>query len=182
MIRLTALEIGASPPDEFNVFVTVPAGARPYDVAIDDASGSLTVTKLYGSAMKTPGHIGVVPQTLHDDAPLKVIITDDHPLAAGMVIAARPLGVLYVSSDSSDEVTVLAVPAAALSTRHDVFDNYADLPGGQLREIAHFFMHYRDLELPRRNPSAGWGDVDEARRVIIEAMENARAPLGLADS
>ncbi|MDP3242924.1 MAG: inorganic diphosphatase, partial [Reyranella sp.] len=42
------------------------------------------------------------------------------------------------------------------------------------QQIEHFFIHYKDLEPGKWVKLLGWGDVDEARRLITEAIERAR--------
>jgi inorganic pyrophosphatase len=48
---------------------------------------------------------------------------------------------------------------------------YADLPKIALEQIEHFFAHYKDLEPGKWVKMIGWGDVDEAKRLIMEAVE-----------
>lgn len=175
MIRLDQIALGAAPPDDVNVLVTVPPGSEPFDVRVDDVSGALIVSELYHSAMRTPGNIGLIPRTASETAdPLPAIVMTSHALSPGMVVSTRPLGVLYVAGELADEVVILAVPAARLSRRYAAMRNYTDVPQHQLREIAHFFTHYREVEDLRTGRSAGWGDVNEARRVVLEAAERAR--------
>jgi len=182
VIRLDGVALGAAPPDDINIVVTVPAATEPFAVRADEMSGALHVTQLFHGTMRTPGNVGIVPHTLSDSAnPLQALVLTGHTLAPGMVIAGRPVGVLYVAQDGQDEVTILAVPAARLTRRYDTVRNYGDVPAGVLREIAHFFCHYRDLEEHRPARSAGWGDVSEARRVIVEAAERVRQGVGLVD-
>ncbi|MEM6761880.1 MAG: inorganic diphosphatase [Pseudomonadota bacterium] len=182
MIRPDAIALGAAPPDDINVIVTVPAGSEPFEVRLDDVSGALVVSQLFHTAMRTPGALGVVPHTRSEDADLlQAVIVGTHPLASGMVIAARPVGVLYVAGEGGETVTVLAVPASRLGSRYDDIEDYKDFGAGMLRQFAHFFTHFRDVDGRRVSRTAGWGDVDEARRVIIEAAERARQPMGFAD-
>lgn len=182
MIRLDAVALGASPPDDINVIVTAPAGNEPYAVRVDEGTGALTVTHMFNSLMRLPGNLGVIPHTLGDTAdPLQALFYCDHVMAPGMVVAARPIGVLYVTDDGSDEVTVLVVPAVRLTRRYDGIRNYADLPVARLRQIAHFFCHYRDLEEHRPQRTSGWGDVNEARRVVLEAAGRPLQPMGFVD-
>ncbi len=182
MIRLDAVSLGAVPPDDVNVIVTAPTGNEPYAVSVDDITGALSVTHLFNSYMRLPGNLGVIPHTLSDTAdPLQALFYADHVLAPGMIVAARPIGVLYVSDDGRDEITLLMVPAVRLTRRYNAIQNYADLPAATLRQIAHFFCHYRDLDEHRPQRTAGWGDVNEARRVILEAAGRALQPMGLVD-
>jgi inorganic pyrophosphatase len=51
---------------------------------------------------------------------------------------------------------------------------YADLPRIALEQIQHFFEHYKDLEPGKWVKMIGWGDVDEAKHLIIEAIQRDR--------
>ena len=44
-----------------------------------------------------------------------------------------------------------------------------------LQQIEHFFTHYKDLEPDKWVRVGRWGDAEEAKRVLIEAIECARA-------
>ena len=41
------------------------------------------------------------------------------------------------------------------------------------KQIEHFFQHYKDLEPGKWAKLKGWGDADEAKRFIVEAMARA---------
>lgn len=182
VLRLDRIPLGAAPPEDVNVLVTAGAGVEPYALRVDDDSGALTVTQLFHSAMRYPANVGMVPHTLGETGdPLQAAVLTEHVFAPGMVVAVRPLGVLYVSGDEGEDIIVLSVPSARLSRRYDAMADYTDVPSGQLRQIAHFFCHYRDMEERSRARSSGWGDVSEARRVIREAARRARDPVGLMD-
>lgn len=175
MQRLDDVALGVAPPDDINILVLAPTGGEPYGARLDEASGFFAVTRLSDSLMRLPGNLGVVPGTAGDKGePLTALLHTSHALAPGMIVAARPVGVLYVGDEGGDEVTILAVPATRLTRRYEGVANYADLPAPELRQIAHFFCHYRDLEERRSQRSAGWGDVNEARRTVMEAAARAR--------
>lgn len=183
MNRLDGIALGAAPPDDINVVVTATVGSEPLSLRLDRVSGLLTVTRLFHSAMRYPGNHGLVPQTRSENGePLPALVAGGPAIAPGTVIASRPVGVLYVSGEGgAEEVTLLAVPAARLTPRYDRIINYTDLAPAQLRQVAHFFCHYRDVDEHGRARTSGWGDVDEARRAVSEAAERARRPVGLVD-
>ncbi|MEO8715629.1 MAG: inorganic diphosphatase, partial [Acetobacteraceae bacterium] len=58
-----------------------------------------------------------------------------------------------------------------LTKRYLHVKNYTDLPEITLEQIQHFFEHYKDLESGKWVRVAGWGDAEEARRLIVEAIE-----------
>jgi inorganic pyrophosphatase len=44
-----------------------------------------------------------------------------------------------------------------------------------LQQIQHFFEHYKDLESGKWVKIVKWGDATEAKTMIMEAIERARA-------
>jgi inorganic pyrophosphatase len=67
------------------------------------------------------------------------------------------------------------VPSPKLTKRYVDVLNYDDLPQITLEQIQHFFEHYKDLEPGKWVKIDGWGDADEARRLIVEAIEREKA-------
>jgi inorganic pyrophosphatase len=53
--------------------------------------------------------------------------------------------------------------------------NYNDLPEITLQQIEHFFEHYKDLEPGKWVKIGGWHDAAYARKMIVEAIERAKA-------
>ncbi|MBJ3777513.1 inorganic diphosphatase [Acuticoccus mangrovi] len=176
MIPLDQIPLGDNPPGEINLFVTAPAEGEPLALRIDETSGALTVTHLFQSAMRYPGNCGVVPHTaVEDGMPLQAMMVGTHRLAPGTIVAVRPVGVLYVTGEV-EEITLLTVPLSRLTPRYDRVASYTDLPAAELRQIAHFFCHYREVEEHGRPRTSGWGDVSEAHRTLQEAAARARRP------
>jgi inorganic pyrophosphatase len=50
-----------------------------------------------------------------------------------------------------------------------------DLPSIVFKQIEHFFTHYKDLEAEKWVRVGRWGDAEEAKRVLIEAIERAKS-------
>ncbi|MEM7693886.1 MAG: inorganic diphosphatase [Pseudomonadota bacterium] len=164
-------------PDEVSLIITAPRGEPAFDARLE--AGRIVVDRLLHSALRLPGHLGLVEGTLGDDGrPLRGLLRCEHGFSSGTLVGARPIGVLYVSGNDADEVTVLLVPAPRLSPRYDAVQSYTDLPSAELREIAHYFVHYRDIDERQRQRAAGWGDVNEARRAIVEASSRTHRPVG----
>jgi inorganic pyrophosphatase len=53
--------------------------------------------------------------------------------------------------------------------------NYTDLPEITWRQIEHFFAHYKDLEGGKWVRLAGWGDANEAKRLITQAIDRSKS-------
>ena len=44
-----------------------------------------------------------------------------------------------------------------------------------LQQIEHFFTHYKDLEPEKWVRVGRWGDAEEAKRIVTEAIDRARS-------
>ena len=86
----------------------------------------------------------------------------------------RPVGVLKMEDDAGGDEKIIAVPSPRLTQRYVSVMNYTDLPSITLEQIQHFFEHYKDLEPGKWVKMLGWGDADEARLLITEAIARAK--------
>ena len=130
-MRIDAIPIGKSPPDDVNVIIEVPVGGDPIDV----------------------------------------LVCNTRAIVPGAVMNCRPVGVLVMEDDGGGDEKIVAVPAPKITQRYAKVQNYQDLPEITLRQIEHFFAHYKDLEPGKWVKIHHWGDASEARRLIIEAIE-----------
>jgi inorganic pyrophosphatase len=175
-MRLEAIAIGYNPPDDVNVVVEVPIGGEPIKYEMDKAAGTLVVDRFLHTAMRYPGNYGFVPHTLSDDGdPIDVLVANTRPIAPGAVMNVRPIGVLKMEDDGGGDEKIIAVPTPKLTQRYAHIVSYTQMPEITIQQIQHFFQHYKDLEPGKWVKVAGWGDADEARRLITEAIERARA-------
>jgi inorganic pyrophosphatase len=174
-MRIDAIAIGDNPPDEINVIIEVPLGGQPIKYEMDKEAGTLVVDRFLYTPMSYPGNYGFVPHTLSEDGdPIDVLICNTRELVPGCVISARPLGVLIMEDDSGKDEKIIAVPAHRTTRRYDGFQNYSDLPEITREQIEHFFEHYKDLEAGKWVKMGDWLPVDEAKRLIVEAIERAQ--------
>ena len=67
------------------------------------------------------------------------------------------------------------MPVPRLTRRYEKVHSYLDLPDITCKQIEHFFEHYKDLESNKWVKVLGWGDAEEAKRLIVESIERARA-------
>ncbi|MFT4798018.1 MAG: inorganic pyrophosphatase [Candidatus Azotimanducaceae bacterium] len=170
-MRLEAIPPGNHAPDDINVIIEVPVGGEPIKYEMDKSSGALFVDRYLYTSMRYPGNYGFVPNTLSDDGdPVDVIVASTRAITPGAVMNCRPIGVLMMSDEAGGDEKIVAVPSAKLTRRYDNVLNYSDLPQITLEQIKHFFEHYKDLESDKWVKIDGWGDADEAKRLILEAM------------
>jgi inorganic pyrophosphatase len=175
-MHIDAVSTGRNPPHEVNVIVEVPVGGEPIKYEMDKESGALVVDRFLYTPMRYPGNYGFVPHTLSDDGdPIDVLIANQRGIVPGAVIAVRPVGVLKMSDESGGDEKIIAVPAPRLTRRYEKVHNYTDLPEITIKQIEHFFEHYKDLENNKWVKVEGWGDAREAEAMILAAIERYKA-------
>ena len=175
-MRIEAVSLGANPPDEINVIVEVPVGGEPIKYEMDKKAGTLVVDRFLYTPMRYPGNYGFMPHTLSGDGdPLDVLIANHRGIFPGAIIAVRPIGVFRMQDEAGVDEKIIAVPVSRLSRRYDKIQDYKELPEITVKQIEHFFEHYKDLEELKWVKALGWGDVNEAKQVIMESIERAKA-------
>lgn len=175
-MRLEAIPIGNNVPSEVNVVIEVPIGGEPIKYELDKASGTLFVDRFLYTPMRYPGNYGFIPHTLSGDGdPADVLVVNTRALLPGSVISVRVVGVLVMEDESGQDEKIIAVPSSKLTRRYDRIQNHTDLPEITLQQIEHFFAHYKDLEKNKWVKIVRWGDADEARKMITEAVERSAA-------
>jgi len=171
-MQLEAIAIGNNAPEDINVIIEVPVGGEPIKYEMDKASGALVVDRFLYTSMRYPGNYGFVPHTLSEDGdPIDVIVSSTRAITPGAVMNCRPIGVLMMTDEAGGDEKILAVPSHQLTKRYDKIKNYDDLPEITLKQIEHFFTHYKDLEAEKWVKIEGWGDAERAKTFIRDAMQ-----------
>ena len=175
-MRIDKIAIGRNAPHDVNVVVEVPVGGEPIKYELDKDAGTLVVDRFLYTAMRYPGNYGFIPHTLSGDGdPVDVLIANSRAIAPGAVISVRPVGVLLMEDNAGMDEKIVAVPSQHISQRFDTIANVSDLPEITVRQIEHFFAHYKDLEPGKWVKIVRWGDAEEARRIIVEGIARAKA-------
>jgi inorganic pyrophosphatase len=174
-MRIDSIPVGTNPPFDINVIVEVPIGGEPIKYELDKASGTMFVDRMLYTSMHYPGNYGFIPHTLSDDGdPIDVLIANSRPIVPGAVCNCRPVGILFMKDEMGADEKIIAVPSDKVSPIYRKVRTYADLPEMLLSRIAHFYEHYKDLELGKFVKIDRWGDEAEARSMILAAIKAAR--------
>ena len=175
-MRLDAVSIGANPPHDVNVVIEVPIGGEPIKYEMDKEAGALVVDRFLYTSMRYPGNYGFIPHTLSGDGdPVDVIVANTRAIVPGAIMSCRIVGVLLMEDEAGGDEKLLAVPSAKLTKRYENVQDYTDLPAITLEQIEHFFAHYKDLEPNKWVKIIRWGDAAEARELVLEGIERAKA-------
>jgi inorganic pyrophosphatase len=175
-MRIDAIAIGEHPPEDVNVIIEVPLGGQPIKYELDKEAGTLVVDRFLYTPMSYPGNYGFVPHTLSEDGdPIDVLVINTRELVPGCVINVRPVGVLIMEDNAGQDEKVIAVPSHALTARYDHVLTISDLPEITMQQIEHFFEHYKDLEPGKWVKIGDWHGAEDAKQLIVEAIERAKA-------
>lgn len=161
---------------QIEVVVEIPKGTRNKYEA--DADGTIWLDRMLFTSTRYPEDYGYVPHTLGEDGdPVDALILLEEPTFPGCHIHARPVGVFLMRDEEGVDAKLLCVPAS--DPRSDNVTDLGDVPEHELREIAHFFDIYKDLEPGKGTQLDGWAD-REVAEATIEAAQRRYAARGPA--
>jgi inorganic pyrophosphatase len=167
---------GRNVPDDINVIIEIPAHGEPIKYELDKDTGAMFVDRFMSTAMHYPCNYGYVPHTLSEDGdPVDVLVVTPIPLITGVVVRCRPVGMLKMTDEAGIDAKVIAVPVDKLTSLYSHIHSPDDLPQLLLKQIAHFFEHYKDLEPGKWVKVEGWVGVDGARAEILAGVERYKA-------
>lgn len=172
-MALDKVKPGDKAPDAFNVIIEIPMNADPIKYEVDKESGAIFVDRFMGTAMHYPTNYGYVPQTISGDGdPVDVLVITPFPLIPGVVVTCRPIGILKMEDEGGIDGKVLAVPTDKILPIYTHWQKPEDINPLRLKQIAHFFEHYKDLEPGKWVKVLGWEGVDAAKQEILDGIAN----------
>lgn len=172
---MSDVSYGEDAPAVVNVIIEIQKGSRN-KIEVDKKSGRLFLDRVNGTLLGYPADYGYVPDTLCDDGdPLDALIVIDESLPHGVVVPARPVGVLYFEDDGEMDEKLICVPADDISKTH--IKELDDLGEAFKKNIEHFYKHYKDWKKDWKGVSGvlkGWGNASDAQDVIKKSIEAAK--------
>lgn len=168
MAELTA---GKHAPEIVNVVIEIRRGERnKYEM--DKDTGYLTLDRVNATAMAYPADYGYVPNTLCDDGdPLDALLIIDESVPHGVVVPARPIGVLRMVDDGEGDEKLICVSAEDVTKAH--IQDLADLGPEFPKLIEHFYAHYKDWKNEWSGSPVsfnGWGNATDAIEVVKQSV------------
>lgn len=130
--------------DVIEIFIEIPKGSRnKYEW--DHHTRRFKLDRMLFSSVQYPGDYGFVPRTwAEDNDPLDALVILGEPTFPGCSIAARVVGIFYMTDDKGRDAKLITVPDA--DPRWQDVQEIDDVPSHMLAEIGHFFSIYKDLE------------------------------------
>ena len=170
-MSLNKVPSGRDLPNDFNVIIEIPMNADPIKYEVDKESGAIFVDRFMGTAMHYPCNYGYIPHTIADDGdPVDVLVVTPFPLFPGVVVRCRPIGVLKMTDEAGGDAKLLAVPVDKVLSIYQHWQKPQDMNELLLRQIQHFFEHYKDLEKDKWVKIDGWFGPEDAKAEIMAGV------------
>lgn len=137
-------EISPGTADEMNVIIEINKGSKnKYE--IDKETGLIALDRAMYTSQDYPYDYGFVPQSLWDDGdPLDVVVLTTYPLAPGILVKVRPVGMMDMVDDGESDVKIIAVPVK--DPRWKEVQDLKDVNKHTIKEMEHFFSTYKKLQ------------------------------------
>lgn len=155
---------------EINVVVEIPKWST-LKIEWNRDVAAFELDRIEPSIFPKPVNYGFIPQTLDEDGDeLDVLLLTNEPVPTGVFTKARIVAVMHFVDDGEVDDKIVAVPLDDRNTG-DQIDGIDDLHEQWRRKLDHHFSHYKDLKKPGTTEVKGWGDVEDAKKVIHESIE-----------
>lgn len=168
MNLLHDIPAGANAPEIINVIIEIPKGSKnKYE--IDKETGLIMLDRTLHTAQDYPFDYGFMPQSHWEDGdPLDVVVLTTYPLAPGILVKVRPVGVVNMIDDGESDAKIIAVPEK--DPRFNHVQDLKDVNPHTIKEIEHFFLTYKQLQ-KKEVTIDSTEDKTAAHKAILKSQE-----------
>lgn len=153
-----------------NAIVDIPEGSS-LKVEYDREHGIFMLDRVEPDIFAKPVNYGFIPATKDADGDeLDVLLICHEPLSTGILVKSKILGVFKFEDEGEIDDKIVCVPADDRNTG-DAIKSLADLSPRWKAKIEFHFTHYKDFKKPGSGKVLGWGDVEEAKKIIRECID-----------
>jgi inorganic pyrophosphatase len=153
-----------------NVVIEIPKGSS-HKIEWNRELALFQLDRVEPNLFAKPVNYGFIPQTLDEDGDeLDALIITDEPLPTGVFLEATVIGVFKFEDGGEVDDKIVVVPTDDRNSG-DLIKTFDDLTERWKQKIEHHFTHYKDLKKPGTTIAKGWGDANEAKRIIHESVE-----------
>ena len=162
-MALKDVPVGKNAPEEVNVIIEIPKfSSNKYEY--DPETDTIMLDRVLYSPLFYPWDYGFIPNTTYlDGDPVDVLVLIAHPTYPGIVVEAKPIGVLEMVDGGLPDEKLLCV--ASKDHRFGNRDSLAAIHQHTLDEIVHFFEVYKQLE-HKNVEIKGWQPREAAYEII----------------
>ncbi len=132
--------------------------------------GTFELDRVEPQIFAKPSNYGFIPGTLDEDGDeLDTLIVTPEPVPTGVVMHARVLGVLNFQDEGENDHKIICVPDEDRDSGNRV-QKLEDLGEQWKKKIEYHFSTYKDLKKPGTTKVLGFGNPDEAIKIIKECI------------
>jgi inorganic pyrophosphatase len=159
---------GKNYPKTMNVIIEIPRGSKnKYE--IDKESGIIKLDRAMKTSQDYPFDYGFVPKTYWEDGDaLDVVVLTTYPLSPGILVEARPVGIMKMIDGGESDDKIISVPKD--DPRWDGIKELKDVNQHTLKEIKHFFETYKTIE-DKEVKISGFGGKDKAIKALEKGVK-----------
>lgn len=160
--------------ESINTVIEIPKGSM-MKIEWDRKKQIMVLDRVEPGIFAKPCNYGFIPGTLDEDGDeLDTLVVTEEPLPTGVVVEeATVLGVLNFEDDGEMDHKIICVPS---DDRHEGNRSSLDELGEKWKaQIEHHFSHYKDLKKPGTTKVLGFGNAEDAWKIIEECIERAEA-------
>jgi inorganic pyrophosphatase len=153
-----------------NAVIDIPMGSI-LKTEWDRERACFVLDRVEPSIYAKPVNYGFIPQTLDEDGDeLDVLVVCSQAIPTGVYMEAKVIGIFNFEDDGEMDYKIVAVPADDRDSGDSV-SSLDDLGQRWQRKIEEHFAHYKDLKKPGTTKVLGWGDIDDAKKIIKESCD-----------
>ncbi len=153
-----------------NAIIDIPEGSF-LKIEYNRNLGIFEIDRVEPNVFPKPVNYGFIPQTKDTDGDeLDVFVVCDEPIPTGVRVKAKVLGIFNFEDDGEMDYKIVCVPEDDRNTG-DSIKSLDDLSPRWKQKIEFHFAHYKDLKKPGTTKVLGWGDKEEAIKIIHECAE-----------
>ncbi len=154
--------------DKFTAFIEIGKGSK-VKYELDKETGLIAFDRLLYTSMVYPANYGFIPRTLGGDHdPLDVLVLMSEPLMSGVLVDARPIGMIVMVDNGEMDEKIIAV--ATDDPFYKKIKTMKDLPTHLFDEMCHFFGRYKELQ-GKETEIRGVEGLEKTQAVIQESMD-----------
>jgi inorganic pyrophosphatase len=166
------LDAGEKAPEIVNVLIEVPMDSR-VKYELDHDLDMIVVDRFLFFDRGYPANYGFIPNTLSGDGdPVDVLVLSPLPVAPGVVITAKPIGMLETEDEKGQDAKLVAVPPEKVNPEFGKYNDISELPKEITEKIKYFFENYKKNEPGKWVKVSGWKGREAAIVEIKQGLAN----------
>lgn len=160
------------PKELVNVIIEIPIGSG-IKYEYDKDKKVIVADRFLFTAFRYPFNYGFIPGTWSgDEDPLDIVVISSEPVATGILIECRVIGMLATKDEEGEDAKLIAVPKGKVDPAYADINNIDEIPEYLKNKIKHFFENYKSIEAGKWVKVTGWEPKEKAQKEVEAAIVN----------